>query len=312
MERHHPTFFQMIRAPFLSSIISPLLAGTAIAVYVSGGIELLNFVIVFIMGICLHIATNVYNDIYDTLQGTDKINVNRNEFSGGSGILVNFPELFPRMYWIARLSLVGALLATMILWFRIDDHLKITLLILFFLSAFFSKYYTAGPVQIASRGLGEVSVWFAFGPMAILVAAVSQNVGFDAVILIASPITGLSTLSILLIGQMIDHDADKTAGKWGIAVRLGNKAAAYLFTGIQIFLCINVFILSIVYMNSGRPLLLSLIPYIVFLPKIVSLVVVQNDQMDSLKKAAQMNVMLHLLFSLLFTISIIITIFLQR
>jgi len=312
MEQSHPNFFRMIRAPFLSSIISPLLAGTALAVHVTGRFEILNFAIVFIMGICLHIATNVYNDIYDTLQGTDKINVNRNQFSGGSGVIVNFPELLPRMYWIARLSLVGALLTTILLWFRIEDNLKHILIILFLLSAFFSKFYTAAPVKLASRGLGEVSVWIAFGPMAILVAAVSQNVGFDEVVLMAMPITGLSTLSILLIGQMIDFDADKAAGKWGIAVRLGNKAAAYLFTGTQIFLCINVFILSIVYMNGGWPLLFVLIPYILFLPKIIKIVISEQDQIDSLKKAAQLNVLLHLLFSFLFSVTIIITIFLQR
>jgi 1,4-dihydroxy-2-naphthoate octaprenyltransferase len=312
MEQNRPTFFQMIRAPFLSSIISPLLAGTALAVYTSGRFEPLNFAIVFVMGICLHIATNVYNDIYDTLQGTDKINLNRNQFSGGSGVIVNFPDLLPRMYWIARLSLIGALVTTFILWFRVDENLKYILIMLFLFSAFFSKYYTAGPVKLASRGFGEVSVWFAFGPMAILVSAVSQNVGFDEVILAAMPITGLSTLSILLIGQMIDHEADKTAGKWGIAVRLGNKAAALLFSGIQIFLCINVLILAIFYMNNGWPVLFALIPYILFLPKVISIVIAQHDQMDSLKKAAQMNVLIHLLFSLLFTVSIIITIFIQR
>ena len=107
MKNNHPSLAQMTRAPFLSSIISPLIAGTLLAVLVSGRFELLNFVVVLIMGICLHIATNVYNDIYDTKQGTDKINVHRNEFSGGSGVLLNFPDLLPKMYSLARIGLIA-------------------------------------------------------------------------------------------------------------------------------------------------------------------------------------------------------------
>ena len=107
MANKKSTFFKMVRAPFLSSIISPLLAATLLAFYITGQFEVINFVVVLIMGICLHIATNVYNDIYDTLQGTDKINVNRNEFSGGSGVLVDNPELLPVMYRLARFGLTG-------------------------------------------------------------------------------------------------------------------------------------------------------------------------------------------------------------
>ena len=271
MESKRPGFFKKIRAPFLSSIISPLIIGTLLSTYITGNLNILNFIIVFIMGICLHIATNVYNDIYDTLQGTDKVNLQRNEFSGGSGILVNFPELLPVMYRIARLSLVGALIATIVLLFRIENRVQIHLIFLFLLSAFFSKYYTATPVKIASRGWGEFSVWFAFGPMAILVAAVSQNVGFHPIICMAMPITGISTLSILLIGQMIDLEADKATGKWGVAVRLGNKTTAYIYLVVQILLCLNVLILTLIYLKNAWYLLTSLIPYILLFTKIIKI-----------------------------------------
>ena len=203
MNQTKPSFLQMIRAPFLSSIISPLLVGTLLAVIYTGQFEFINFLLVMVMGMALHVATNVYNDIYDTIQGTDKINVNRNEFSGGSGILVKYPDLMPAMYRIARTALVVALAATVWLYFRIEQALQVLLIVLYLLSGFFSKYYTAAPVKLAYRGWGEISVWFAFGPMAILVAAVSQNVGLVPLIVTAMPITGLSTLSILLIGQAI-------------------------------------------------------------------------------------------------------------
>jgi hypothetical protein len=98
----------MIRAPFLSSILAPLVAGTLVSVFITGDFRLPGFLLVLVMGIGLHAATNVYNDIYDTLQGSDKINVLRNEFSGGSGILVEHPEFMDRMRWTARGGLILA------------------------------------------------------------------------------------------------------------------------------------------------------------------------------------------------------------
>jgi len=305
MKENHPSFFKMIRAPFLSSIISPLIVGTLLAYSVMGSFDLINFLIVLIIGTCFHIATNVYNDIYDTKQGTDKINVNRNEFSGGSGVLVENPGLLPVMYRIARAALAGSLVFTIALFYRINDTLQIHLITLFFLSAFFSKYYTAAPIKLAYRGWGEISVWFAFGPMAVLIAAVSQNAGLHKIIIAAMPVTGISTLSILLIGQMIDFEADKNTGKWGIAVRFGNKIAAYVYLLVQLTLCLNIIILSTIYLNNGWFLLISLLPYILIFPKIIKIVIPNYDKSELLKKAAGLNVLLHLLFSLLLVLGLI-------
>lgn len=306
MDSKHPSFLKMIRAPFLSSILSPLIAGTFLASSVTGNFEVINFIIVLIVGVCLHIATNVYNDIYDTLQGTDMINENRNEFSGGSGVLVENPDLLPTMYRIARFALASAFIATVGLFFRIQNNLQIILICLFLFSAFFSKYYTAAPVKLAYRGWGEVSVWFAFGPMAILIASVGQNVGFHPLILIAMPMTGISTLSILLLGQMIDWDADKASGKWGVAVRLGNKVTAYLYILVQILLCVNILILSLIYLNNGLFVLISLIPYLFIFPQICKILIFDYQDIGSLKKAAKLNVLVHLLFVFLFSLSLIL------
>jgi 1,4-dihydroxy-2-naphthoate octaprenyltransferase len=78
----------MIRAPFLSSIIAPIVTGSLLGAKIAGSFGLVEFLLVLVTGLGLHIAVNVYNDIYDTLQGTDKVNVHRNEFSGGSGVLL--------------------------------------------------------------------------------------------------------------------------------------------------------------------------------------------------------------------------------
>ncbi|MCI0494952.1 prenyltransferase [candidate division KSB1 bacterium] len=295
---------QMARAPFLSSIISPLVAGTLLAITINNSVNILGFLFVLIMGIGLHVATNVYNDIYDTIQGTDKINVHRNEFSGGSGVLLDHPEMMPKMYNLARAGLIMALIGTVALMFVVDKSLWILLWGLYFMSAFFSKFYTAAPIKVAYRGFGEISVWFAFGPMAILVAAVSQNVGFHPVILIATPATGISTLSILLLGQLIDLDADKATGKWGVAARLGTKAASYIYLVVQVTLMIDIIALSQLLNSRGWVILICLIPYILLLPQIWKIMIKNHDNPMALKTAAKINVQLHLLFSILLSLGI--------
>jgi len=140
-----------MRAPFFSSILAPLLAGTLLAVMAEGEFSLARFFAITIMGLGLHAATNVYNDIFDTLQGTDRINQHRNDFSGGTGFLLQHPDLLPSMYWIARLSLIIAACAGAVLLVLIEPAVRPWVIGLGVLSAFFSKYYTAAPIKLAYR-----------------------------------------------------------------------------------------------------------------------------------------------------------------
>ncbi len=289
----------MIRAPFLSSIIAPLLAGTLLAISINEGFHLINFLLVLVIGIGLHAAVNVYNDIYDTIQGTDKVNVHRNEASGGSGILQDHPEMMGRMFTLARTSLVVALAGTVALTFFIDRALWPHLWFLYLLSAFFSKYYTAPPAKLAYRGLGEVSVWFAFGPMAIMIASVSQQIGFHPQVVLLMPATGLSTLSILLVGQLIDLDADRAGGKHGVASRLGTCKAAWIYLFVQLAIVANIILLAIFLPAPGWPLLFSLIPYLLLFPKAASIIMKNHDTADIVKKGAKLTVLIHVTFSLL-------------
>ena len=289
----------MTRAPFLSSIIAPLITGTLLSVKLSGSFSIAGFILVLITGIGLHVATNVYNDIYDTIQGTDKVNVHRNEFSGGSGVLQDSPALMATMYRLARGGLIIAFFSTMGLMFFVDTNLWPYLWGLFLGGAFFSKFYTAAPVKLAYRGLGEISVWFSFGPMAILVAAVSQNVMFSREALMLMPASGLSTLSILLVGQMIDVEADIAGGKHGVASRLGTGATAALYVLAQLGIIANVIGIILVFPGPTGWFLPSLIPYILIFPAACSVIIRHHHKPDELKRAAKMTVMIHLLFSLL-------------
>ena len=308
-KKSQPNIIKMTRAPFLSSIIAPLLFGSFAAASVTGNFLLPNFFLVMIIGLGLHVATNVYNDIYDTFQGTDKVNVNRNEFSGGSGVLVDNPELVSKMFLIARSSLIIAFCSTVGLMFFIDENLFPHLLVLVILAAFFSKFYTAAPVKLAYRGWGEISVWFAFGPMAVLIASVSQNLGFHETIILLMPISGLSTLSILLIGQLIDLKADADTGKLGFAARKGSFNTAILFVIVQILILINILVLPVISSYINYWVYLALIPYLFLSPVVIRSVFNNHSDPEKLKSAAKQNVMIHLTYSFLLSVGLAINYF---
>jgi len=273
---------------------------------INGQVNIPGFILGLITGIGLHVATNVYNDIYDTIQGTDKVNAHRNEFSGGSGVLQSFPELMGKMYLIARMGLLISLCSTIGLMYFVDKSLWIYLWGLYLVSAFFSKYYTAAPVKLAYRGLGEISVWFSFGPMAILIAAIGQNISFDSQVLMLMPLSGLSTLSILLVGQMIDIDADREGGKHGVASRLGTRMTASIYITVQLAIIVNVLLISVLFQGNAMPLTLSLIPYAMIFPVAALVVLKYHKNPEELKRAAKMTVQMHMLFSVLLITGFII------
>jgi len=305
-KKKDPSVLQMIRAPFLSSIIAPIVTGSLLSAKIAGNFGLVEFLLVLITGLGLHIAVNVYNDIYDTLQGTDKVNVHRNEFSGGSGVLLDNPDLFKRMYWLARSGLIIALFSTAALMFFVDSDLWIYLWGLYLLSAFFSKYYTAAPVKLAYRGFGEISVLFAFGPMAVAIAAISQSVFPNNQVLLLMPVSGLSTLSILLVGQLIDLDADKKGGKHGVASRLGTLPTAIIYVLAQMTLITLVILMALTFESSSLFLLIALLPYLLIFPQAAIMILKQHRNPDELKKVAKMTVQIHLLLSLLLIVGFII------
>jgi len=181
---------------------------------------------------------------------------------------------------------------------------------LYLLSAFFSKYYTAPPFKLAYRGWGEISVWFAFGPMAIMIASVSQNLGLHPLVLLLMPLTGLSTSSILLAGQMIDLDADRTGGKHGVASRMGTRFTSVIYLIVQSGIIINVIFMFICFTGNSWLFLFSLIPYIIIFPRAATIIYKNHNNPDLLKDGAKLTVLIHLAFSFLLITGFVIYLFL--
>jgi len=303
-----PSIVQMMRAQFLIGIVIPLTIGTITAVIISGIFHLVNFLIVLIIGLGLHVSTDVYNDIYDTKQGADvKAIDTRNYFSGGSGILIEKPYLMKKMYLLARLGILVSFLGMLGLLYIIEKTLWLYVIVIYLGSAFLSKYYTAAPLKLGYHGFGEILVWLSFGPLAITLACLSQDLVPNTVFYGVMPITGLTTLTVLWSGQLVDLPNDIAAGKRGMVARIGSKNAVYGYMIIQLLLILNTIVVATFFILHGWLLLFSLVPFIVLLPKIWGILKKNHADPTKLVLLTKLNSTLYGLFSFLFMLGLGLT-----
>ncbi|WP_376792529.1 prenyltransferase [Thermoflexus sp.] len=204
------------RFPFLSATFVPVLLGAAVA-FREGVFAPLPFVLALLGAACIHLGLNVVNDIFDTLSGADTMNPNPTPFSGGSRVLQYGLLTIREMAFLAATLygcgiLIGLLLAAMRGWGA--------LLPLGIAGLLLSWAYTAPPLRLAYRGLGELAVAVGFGPIMTLGAYAAQTGRLGLAPLVASlPVAVLIAL-VLYVNEVPDREGDAAAGKRTLVVRL--------------------------------------------------------------------------------------------
>lgn len=207
-------FLRATRLPFLTATFVPILLGIAVAAWVNGfswSLALLTLV----GGACIHLGLNVANDVFDTTSGADAANVNPTQFSGGSRV-VHYGLLTLRQITLLSAGFyavgiaIGIYLAATRGWDLLWLGIAATLL---------SVFYTAPPLKLVYRGLGELDVFLGFGPIMVLGAYYVQAQEFDVEPLLASIPVGILIALVLYVNEVPDRRADAAAGKRTLPVR---------------------------------------------------------------------------------------------
>lgn len=223
------------RPLFLLFVALPVMLGSAVAyAYEPATFSLFYGILAAVAMMSLHAGTVILNDYFDFKSGTDVINTERTPYSGGSGLL---PEEVLRP---------GQVLAVGLLCFAFSICLGLfiaftrspAILAIGFIGAAIGFFYTAPPLKLAYRGLGELARFVATPLMvlgAFLVQVPPDPSGISAcseplaVVIAASlPLAFLNTAA-LYIFEFPDYRADSAVGKKNLVVRLGRKNAVYLF-----------------------------------------------------------------------------------
>ena len=231
----------IMRLPFLTATIVPILLGVAVASQLGYKIDWIYFSLTMLGGFLLHIGTNTSNDYFDHTSGTDEANYNYMvPFSGGSrsiqmGLISAKGMLNVAIITFALSALVGIPLI-------VKAGINILYLgIIGFLSGLF---YTAPPFRFASRrGMGELLIGLNFGPLMVAGSFLVQTSGDLTHILDAAlsgiPI-GFLVAAIVFVNQFPDHDGDKATGKNNLVVVFGPEKAriGYVFLILGAFISI--------------------------------------------------------------------------
>ncbi len=216
------------RAPFLTAALTPVVIGVVWAAYVANvDVNALYTTLAGLGVLLLHLASNVMNDYYDVKSGTDAANTAYFvQYSGGSRAV----EM--RLIDLAGTKRVGLTLMGMALAIGLYLTWAVGLGVLWLgLSGLAIGYfYTAPPLRlVARRGLGELSIGLAFGPLITLgMAYVCTGEYLLEAFLVGIP-AGLLTANILLINQVPDAAGDAVTGKNHLVVTFGARAAVGIY-----------------------------------------------------------------------------------
>jgi len=213
-----------IRAPFFTASAIPVLVGTALAWNMTGKFSLYKFILVLVGVPLFNAGTNLANDYYDHKTGNDDINTSLTPFSGGSRVIQN--GLIPAKHMLIGSFLFFGLGSVMGLYLNAitPGNLVLYLGIFGLLSGFL---YTATPVLIGYRGVGELVVGLNLGTLTIIGSYFVQAHSVSWPVFWMSLPIGFLVVAILYINQFPDYEADKAVDKKHLVVRLGKRKAVY-------------------------------------------------------------------------------------
>jgi len=226
--RKSKAIFLLLRLPFLVVTIGAVFLGTAFAWWHSGEFNLGLFLLVLAGASFLHLACNVANDYFDYKSGTDALNRNAfAPFSGGSRMVL---EGFVKPGEALAISLIFAVLGSAI-GFYLNVISKGNVILFIGVAALLLVFgYNGPPLRLVNKGVGEIGIFLAWGPLMVIGAYYVQAQSFSSLwpLLVACP-SGILTTLVLLINEFADEEADRSVGRKTWVILFGFKRSMYIY-----------------------------------------------------------------------------------
>lgn len=223
-------FFLATRPKFLTASVLPVILGNLWGAQLAGELDVPAFLISLFAVALVHSGANVLNDVFDDISGADVDNDTRiHPYTGGSRFIQNGVMSRSTMFaWGASLIAGGVVLGAIL------SGLKgLPVVYLGVAGAALGVAYSAPPLKLSYRGLGEISVAVAFGVLPVTGAAWLQSGlwSWEAVSLSLPVSFWIAT--VVLVNEVPDAEADTAAGKLTLPARLGRTASLWLYRGLQ-------------------------------------------------------------------------------
>ncbi|TSE33684.1 prenyltransferase [Tepidimonas charontis] len=222
--------WRLMRPGFLTLTAAAVALGLSMAAACGCGFDPLRAGVTLVLALAAHAAANAWNDYHDALSGADARNpAPLSPFTGGSRVIQQGaarPEDAQRLavgltVWVV---LGGVWLAL---------QAGATLLWVGLAGLALGWAYSAPPLRLMARGLGEVAVATAWW-LIVQGAQVAQRGQWSLIAAVSALPFALLVANILLINGLPDAPWDAQVSKRTLAVRLGPVASAALYSGLAV------------------------------------------------------------------------------
>lgn len=248
-----------------------------------------------------HLSVSFSNDYFD--RHSDKNSV-KTVFSGGSKVLIEHPEMEPLALKFALFLLCSSITANA--FFTIIYAYPFWFFVFGVLGGLMGWFYTAPPLKLAYRGLGEISTMLVVGilmpGMGYFVASGTIGPLFQSFIL---PLSCYGLFFIITV-ELPDFESDTTARKKNLVVKCGRTTGKRVSFAATIIGTIWMWILSSLGQTAEildlRPfVILSILP---LMASLTSLSIGTNNNRKVLVKQVMVNMASMILFVFLIDVSL--------
>lgn len=213
------TWLLAFRPKTLPAAIAPVMIGTAMA-FGDGVQHFTTAFICLLAALAIQIGTNIANDYYDFIKGTDTIQRIGPTRMTQAGLIQ--PSTM-------KLAFIVSFAAAVVLSIWLVNRGGWPIAVIGILAILSGILYTAGPYPLGYIGLGELFVFIFFGPVAVAGTYYVQSYEINMAVILAGIAPGLISVAILTVNNLRDIESDRTAGKRTLAVRFGRSFAVYEF-----------------------------------------------------------------------------------
>lgn len=215
------TWIAALRPKTLGASLCPVLMGAALA-RVDGVFAWQPVLAALAGALLLQIASNFANDLFDGLRGTDGAARLGPTRAVGSGLVT------PR-------AMATAVVVTLVLaaipaaW--LSMHAGAAFAAIGVAGAICAVGYTAPPLSLAYRGLGDLFVFAFFGPLAVAGTRAACDGSWTLPAIACGLAPGAIGVCLLATNNLRDEQGDRAAGKRTLVVRFGAPFVRGLISG---------------------------------------------------------------------------------
>jgi len=207
-----------IRLHIVAGGVLAFSVGALLAVVAGGSFNLERVMLFYVTVLFGDLSTHFSNDYFDV--EVDK-QIGQRKFFSGSNILVNHPELRSLSKSISILLLSSSIILAAVA--VVFQGASIEILIIALGANFLGWFYSAPPLRLISRGLGEIVV-------ALIVGLVVPGAGYLSVRGQFDPLLAYFVVPFVMYGLTLslsleapDIEGDTKGGKRNISVRKGER-----------------------------------------------------------------------------------------